>query len=229
MAGCGLRVALVFGLVLAGCSGGGGSVVPAASSRGNPSIQVLSHTFTIVGPKGFCVDEGATRETSTGAFVLLGSCAAISGDQRDAKPKTPAVLTASVAPAQAPLEPESLERLAGFFTTQEGLAALARSEDATDVAILDLSRSDDLMLVHARDGAQHGDTAGDYWRGVFTTAGQLVTITVSGFRAAPLDEKTGAALARDFANAIRRANRTEPARASGAGNTGLASFFNRLL
>jgi len=229
VAGFGLRVLLVFGLLLVGCSAGGGGMTSAASTRANPSIQVLSNSITIAGPKGFCVDEGATRQTDAGAFVLLGSCAAISGNRRDTKPKTPAVLTASVAPAGAALDSGSLERLAGFFSTAEGRATLARNEDTADVAVLDMSLSEDLMLVHARDGAKHGDTAGEYWRGVFSSAGQLVTITVSGFRAAPLDEKTGAALARDFANAIRRANASEPAQAPGGGNTGLASFFNRLL
>jgi len=225
VAGFGFRVSLVFVLMLAGCSGGGS--FSEGTARGNPSVQVMSKAFTIAGPKGFCIDEIATRETSDGAFAMLGSCAAISGNRRDAKPKTPAVLTASVAPASEVLDSEGLDRLASFFTTQAGRDALARDEGNEEVAVLDLSRDDDLVLVHARDGAQQGDIAGDYWRGVFSSAGQLVTITVSGFHATPLDEAAGAALARDFANAIRRANGSEPAGSQGGG--GLASFFNRLL
>jgi hypothetical protein len=225
----GLRGFLVCGLLLAGCSGGGSGLVSTAATRGSPSIQVLSKAFTIEGPRGFCVDEDATRETDTGTFVMLGGCAAISGNRRDAKPTTPAMLTASVTPAEAPLDNAGLDRLARFFSTPEGQDALARGDGASDVGVLDISRSEGLVLVHAQDGTQQGDTTGDYWRGVFSTAAHLVTITVSGFRAAPLDEKTGAALARDFVKAIRRANSTEPAGAQGAGNTGLASFFNRLL
>lgn len=225
MAGFGFRAVVVSVLVLAGCAGGGS--FSEGKARGNPSVQVMSKAFTIAGPKGFCVDESATRETSEAAFAMLGSCAAISGNRRDAKPRTPAVLTASVAPADAALDVAGLDRLASFFTTQAGRAALARGESTGEVALLDLSRDDDLVLVHARDGAQQGDVAGDYWRGVFSSAGQLVTITVSGFQATPLDGAAGAALARDFANAIRRANRSEPEPRQGGG--GLASFFNRLL
>jgi hypothetical protein len=189
----------------------------------------MSKAFTVAGPKGFCIDEGATRESSAGAFVMLGSCAAISGNQRDAKPRIPAVLTASVAPANATLDADGLDRLAGFFASDEGRAALARDEGIDEVIVLDLAREDDLVLVHARDGARRGDTAGDYWRGVFSSAGQLVTITVSGFRTNPLDKAAGAALARDFAAAIRRANGSEAAPVPARGGAGLASFFNRLL
>ncbi|GGD37223.1 hypothetical protein [Sinisalibacter lacisalsi] len=229
MAGVGLRVALGFTVMLAGCSDGVRGASTQSTARGTPSVQVMSKSFTISGPRGFCIDEAAMRETAAGAFVMLGSCAAISGNNRDAKPRIPAVLTASVAAAETPLDDAGLDRLAAFFATDEGRSTLARSEDAEEVVVLELSRDDNLVLVHARDGARAGDMAGDYWRGVFSLAGQLVTVTVAGFRAAPLDETAGTKLARDFAEAIRRANRAPSERTAVGGGGGLAAFFNRLL
>ncbi len=157
----------------------------------------------------------------------------ISGNPRDATPATPAILTASVTPATGPLDDAALDRLTAFFSTGAGRAALARADDAGDVTLIDLDRDDGLVLVHAQDGDDSGDVAGDYWRAVFATAGQLVTVTVSGFREAPLDDKTGAALARGFVKAIRRANPAgSPVAGADAATEGigerLTSFFNRL-
>ncbi len=231
--------ALAIGSVLAGCAGLGVSSRNAESSpqgshaRAAPSIQVMAKDVTIAGPKGFCVDPGATRETSSGAFVMLGSCAVISGNPDDDKPRQPALLTASVTRATAPLDAVAFDRMAAYFTSPEGQAGLSRGKGATPVTVLDLSRDDGLVLVYARDGAAEGDVAGDYWRAVFTSAGQLVTITVSGFRETPLPRDDGARLTREFAAAIRRANPgeggTQGAPDGGGTGGGLTSFFNRLL
>jgi hypothetical protein len=42
--------------------------------------------LVITGPRGFCVDESATRAENDTAFVLLGNCAAISESRRAASP-----------------------------------------------------------------------------------------------------------------------------------------------
>lgn len=211
----GIKVALALGLagtMLAGClNGAGGGLLAArdggeATARAPSHVQVMSKGFTIAGPTGYCIDTGATRETAEGAFAVLGSCAVISGNPRDAKPRRPAMLTASVTPAFAPLDAVALDRAAAFFATEAGQAALARNNDGGTVTVIDLARDDGLVLVHAEDGESAGDLSGDYWRGVFEAAGQLVTVTVSGFREAPLDERAGTKLARAFVAAIRKAN-----------------------
>jgi len=219
--------------VLAGCSVGGQLGAGDDGPRASPAIQIMSKSFTVAGPRGFCIDPAATQETETGGFVILGSCAVISGNPNDAKPQQPAVLTASVAPATQPFDAAALDRMAAFFSSPDGLAALARSESATAATVLELKRDAGMLLIHARDGARNGDVAGDYWRAVFATAGQLVTVTVSGFRATPLDAKDGARLTRAFADAIRKANRSGATAATATAprpsGGGLASFFNRLL
>ena len=157
---------------------------------------------------------------------MLGSCAVISGNPRDATPPRPAILTVSTVPATAPLDDDALDRMAAFFSTEAGRSALGRSEAAGPVALLDLTRYDGLLLAHVEDGADTGDVADHYWRAVFEASGKLVTVTVSGFRTAPLDAAAGTRLTRDFVAAIRRANGDRP---SGTAAGGLMSVFNRLL
>jgi len=202
-------------------------------------VQVLPTGFTVTGPKGYCIDTSALRETGDRAFAVLGSCAVISGNPRDTQPAQPAMLTASVTPAAVPLDDAALDRMTTVFSTGEGHAALARADGAGDVSVIDLTRVDGMLLVHAEDGDDAGQVTGDYWRGVFETDGQLVTVTVSGYREAPLDEKSGAKLTRKFVSAIRKANGGRGGIAAGEGETAgggmlrgaserLASFFNRL-
>lgn len=238
----GITVALACGLavtLLAGClnRAGDGDTAERNGGRSLPTapaqVQVLSRNFTIAGPKGYCIDTGAKRESGDGAFAVLGSCAVISGNPHDAKPRQPAMLTASVIPAVTPLDAAALDRTAAYFATEAGQAALARGNGGGSVAVIDLVREGGLVLVHAEDGESAGDLAGDYWRGVFEAAEHLVTVTVSGYREAPLAERAGGRLARAFVAAIREANGS-PAQpdstAAGLGAAGdrLASFFNRL-
>lgn len=234
---------IVAGLALAsflvtGCADGvefpGEGTTASGLKKASARVQVIDAGFTIAGPRGFCVDTGATRETADGAFVVLGSCAVISGNPEDEKPRDPAVLTASVIPAGATLDTAALDRMAQFLSTEAGRAALARGDGNGDnVRVIDIDRERGLVLVHAEDGDHSGDVAGDFWRGVFETAGHLVTVTVSGFREAPLDGPDGRRLARAFVAAIRKANPDgsppeDDQQAEDGMTLRLASFFNRL-
>lgn len=231
-------------IALSGClnTSSDGGLVPGDGGRSQhaaPQVRVMSKSFTIAGPRGYCIDPGATRDKAEAAFAVLGSCAVISGNPHDAKPKLPAMLTASVTPTPTPLDAATLDRMAAFFSTAKGRGALARADGAQDVSVVDMARDGGMLLVHAEDGSRAGDVTPDYWRAIFEAGGQLVTVTVSGFRAAPFDDKTGARLTRSFAAAIRKANPTAPgAGSSGADLAGgglmastagrLASLFNRL-
>ncbi|GKY88778.1 hypothetical protein STA1M1_26470 [Sinisalibacter aestuarii] len=224
------------GAVLSGCMNGGGPFgggTGGTDAHAPASVQVMAKSFTIAGPRGFCIDPGGTRDSAESAFAMLGSCAVISGNPRDAKPKAPAILTASVTPLSDPLDDATLDRMTAYLATDDGRAALARADGVGEVTVVDLGREDGLVLVHARDGTSTGDMAGDYWRAVFATADKLVTLTVSGFRTAPLSDDAGADLTRAFVAAIRRANPASAPPAATVPETGgggrLASFFNRLL
>ncbi|HHC29174.1 MAG TPA: hypothetical protein ENK80_01215 [Rhodobacterales bacterium] len=229
---------LVAVIAVSGClntaGGGGGHLKHAA-----PQVRVMSNSFTISGPRGFCIDPGATRDKAGAAFAVLGSCAVISGNPKDSKPRKPAMLTASVTPTPVPLDSTALDRMAAFFSTPEGRGALARADNAQEVSVIDMAREEGLLVVHAEDGDRAGDVTPDYWRGIFEAGGKLVTVTVSGFRAAPLDDKTGARLTRDFIASLQKANPGPSGKGAEivAGTGGdlvsatadrLASFFNRL-
>jgi hypothetical protein len=188
------------------------------------SLQVMTKGFVVAGPRGFCVDTLNSRSTEDSAFALMGSCSAISGNPADDKPKAPAILSASIVPADGPLDEAALDRLAAFLSSEDGMAALSRAEDDTDVAVIDLDRAPGMVLIHARDRMDAEDLQGDYWRAVFEVAGHIVSVTVSGFAATPFDNDAGKALARDFAAAMRRANGER-----GAGGGGLGTLLDRLL
>ena len=74
--------------LLVGCVMEGGGSAPTSVSVGDQ--------ITVAGPSGYCVDTSASRTGDSGAFVLLGSCASISRSLMAARPKYPAILTASV-------------------------------------------------------------------------------------------------------------------------------------
>lgn len=225
--GLALMAVLLTGCLDSAGSGGGGT-----NARAAPTARLMSGRITVAGPRGFCIDPGATRDTADSGFVAMGSCAVISGYPRDSKPRKPALLTASVASAGQHFDTDALDRMAAFFSTAAGQAALARGDGAGEaVTVIDLSRQDETVLAHVSDGHNAGNLSGDYWRAVFETAGQLVTVTVSGYRETPLDDKAGADLTRSFIAAIRRANPRPKREASASpqgGGAGLASFFNRL-
>lgn len=187
------------------------------------ALSVMSKGFVMAGPRGFCVDTKSSTFTEDTAFALFGSCSAISGNPADDKPGAPAILSASVMPADDPLDEAALDRLAVYLASDEGRAALSRGEGDTDVVMLDVERAPGLVLIHARDGMEN-DLQSDYWRAVFGVSGYIVSATVSGFAATPFDTDAGTALARAFARAMRRAN-GGPA----GGGEGLGALLDRLL
>ncbi|RME18721.1 MAG: hypothetical protein D6801_00670 [Alphaproteobacteria bacterium] len=225
------RANLVFGalvvLALSGCMEFPGAGAAARLPKAEPTLTVWGGAFVIAGPHGFCIDPGAARQDEKSAFAVLGSCATISGNPRDAKPRKPAVLTALVAPAAAPLDDAALDRLSAFFRSPDGEAALARSDHARHAEVIGERRVDGALVLHARDGDSSGNVSGDYWRAVLDVSGNLVTLTVSGYSTDPLDETSGARLTERFIAAVRAANRDAGAPPEAAGG-GLAALFNRL-
>jgi hypothetical protein len=133
------------------------------------TIRVVRRKVTIAGPAGYCIDKSASTNGTDGAFVLLASCAAISEDPREAHPRLPAVLTASVSPPGAQAAPGELARLEAFFKSAEGRAALSRSGKAETVQIHHVARDGEALLIHVSDTSPNGLNAvvGNYWRGFF--------------------------------------------------------------
>ncbi len=225
--------ALLFSL--AGCGGfdaGGG---PGLFAQKAPEkARVVQNTVTIAGPRGYCVDTTATRDDARGAFVLLASCASISGSARQPKPDHPAILTATVAAEESgrPIA-DSTDRLKAFFTSDAGRAALSKNGKAESVTVLSTSANDGVFYLHARDksGALVSGAGEDYWRAMLDVKGRVVSASLVGVNNQPISDDAALATLQKFTRRIQRENRVSAqtdAAMQQARKTGLPGFLRRL-
>jgi len=140
-------------------------------------------------------------------------------------PRILAMLTVTVSPlgeVQA-ATPDGLKR---FFRSKEGRAALAQSGQADDARLLDMKTTDTALLVQAEDTSPgRAEMLDDeYWRGMLTLNGHLVSLTVTALKTYPFAEQTGQRLLRSFVSSMQNAN-PEPKN----GGQGLMDVLNRLL
>lgn len=192
-------------LALAGCVGGltsGGEDAPA-------SVQVTTDLITIGGPRGFCVDPTLTRNEGDTGFVLLGNCAAISGNARVRQPNVAAVLTAAVsARSDGTSLTDNLPALEAFFETEEGRELLSRSGQAGTVQILETRLSDGMLLLHARDtsAAALSGVAQDYWRAYLDLGPRLATLSVLALADQDVSDADALDTLTRFTTIVQRAN-----------------------
>ncbi|MBM7069524.1 hypothetical protein [Actibacterium sp. 188UL27-1] len=197
-------------LALTGCLGDGSQANrgfgAAIFSRAAPTqVSVREGAVTVAGPAGYCVDTRSSRLNDSTAFVLLGSCAGLSGRAATPENRTlDALLTATVAPGgTAPVE--AFER---FFTTDAGRAALAQDGDPAKVDVFETEIQGDVFLMHLQDSGLSDlpDLAADRWRAVFTMNGAVVSATVIGLRGHNMGSERGMSLAMRFAQRIQQAS-----------------------
>lgn len=173
------------------------------------TIQVGGRDVIIAAPRGFCIDREVSQIGGDTAFVLLGSCQAVSGSRRGAAPPYKALLTASVSAATENGQvADSLNGMDRFFRSETGLTALSRDADPTRVEVLETFQQDDMFFLRARDtstGVVPG-AASDYWRAYFDLPGQIVSVSVIGFADDPLAPEKGLEIVREFAGMIRQRN-----------------------
>ena len=200
--------------LLAGCAGepSGGVATGAPVQAAVPSvplrIAVADREIVIAGPQGYCIDQPAARDGAGGAFVLLGSCAAIAGTAAAGEPGAPAVLTASVSAGSAdPIAPQ-MAALNAFFRSAPGLAALSRSGRAGAVTVKRAWGSEDVFYLAAQDRSPSGaqKLQAEFWRAVFDLRGHTVTLNVTGIAARPLSAAAGTATLEAFVRQVRREN-----------------------
>ncbi len=161
--------------------GGGLKGAPAARSAPR-AVHVGTPDIVIAGPPGFCVDPAFTRDGADGAFVLLASCASITGSAKQPKPAIPAILTATIASSRNshPVA-QSVTRLKAFFRSPAGRAALSRNDAPKSIEVLETRAQDGVFHVHARDqSSTRGPAQQDYWRAMFDVKGRLVSAALMG-------------------------------------------------
>ncbi|MCP5037156.1 MAG: hypothetical protein GY945_06095 [Rhodobacteraceae bacterium] len=218
--------ALLCGLIACAKGNGGGGLFSGSSRDKAPqTIKLVGGRIRVEGPQGFCIDKATKLETNSGGFVVLGSCAAISGNPDDAVPRILAVLTISASPLEnaGAATPDELK---GFFGSSEGQAALAQSGLVEDAELLEISEADGVLFLQASDkSANRPDELEDeYWRGLLTLNDHLVSLTVTALKTYPFAEQTGQQLLHAFLASMKNAN----PEAENSGN-GLRGLINRLL
>jgi len=188
---------------------------PASAQSGAPlRVTVDGRAIVVTGPPGYCVDRSASREGPEGAFVLLGSCAALGGG-RAAPRDTPAVLVATIAPGASGegLDPEAFGDLASFFTSEAGRAALSRSGTASSVQVLEVLSVGDVLFLRIadKDAAEGQALDTEYWRAILSLRGRMVTLSVLSEAGRPLPAGGGRAVLDAFVARMQAAN---PSRAA---------------
>ena len=179
----------------------------AVTRKAPEKMSVAGNTVVIGGPKGYCVDRGVSRDSAENAFVLLASCAAISGDEAAERPRVPTVLAVSVfEQSEGGLAvKDQADRLAGFFESSEGRAVLARDGRAESVQVVDTFLRNGAFVIHARDNSEDAGTGlgQEHWRAIFDVNGHIVSASVLALRDRPISGNTGATILEYLVTRIR--------------------------
>lgn len=173
-AGRSLAWLVLLPVLLSACVPGG----PATVTR---AMAVSGGSVVVAGPPGYCIDRSVSRDKPDGAFVLFGTCAALSGSRAAGQPASPALLTVSVSPGASDGQTfaESLPALASFMRSVPGRAALSRSGDAAQVSVEDIRIKGDVMFLRVRDRSAASDrpVEPEYWRAILRVEEHIVTLT----------------------------------------------------
>lgn len=183
-----------------------------ATARQRDQVLLAQSGLSIAGPVGYCVDQRALNDSADRAFVLMVNCDALRGRRVSPSDDALALLTASASPQLAAPTTFDAERLAVFFASQSGRAALSRTGEAETITLIEDFTENGIFFVHARDSAPNplGALSDEYWRAVMIASGRLVSLTVTPYSAAPLSSSEVRKQTRAFAQAVWSANEPLP-------------------
>lgn len=172
--------------MLAGCldTAGTSSGVPVL-----PVAELAGGTIVIKPPRGYCIDAGSFRDSTSGGFALVGSCASLTG-QTTGVFVEPAIITISTSPA---VEGEvSIDSRA--FQTALGRGQILKA----------ISREDGLSLLHVNGGARIPPSADPkHWRGLMALNGQVVGLALYAATDSPMTTDAGMRMMMSLADTIR--------------------------
>lgn len=227
-----LKTGLVALMVLGACDDikmGSAKLKLALPTAAPEQLRVSGKEVVIAGPHGFCIDPTQTKNRAKSAFVVLGSCAAISNIPIKPRPAVPAILMVTVSgkTKSAPIA-KSTPALARFFGSDAGRAALSRDGKAQTVQVIETLERDGAFYIHARDSST--DTlagAGDeYWRALFNIKGRIISASVVGLEEQPISTSEGFETLGAFTARIRTVNAAEAVKP--AVKTPAVPFLKRL-
>ncbi len=182
--------------LLAGClgevTGGAGANKAQRSLFKAPileKVEVFQGAVIVAGPKGYCIDRQSLRRSRDGAFVLIASCASLTG-----KSDTfvdPAVLTVSVLPAKM----DATRPTAAELAVSAGSSELLRSEDRNGISLVQIANGGDRIW-------PDGDAR--YWRASIVINGHIVGLAVYGPKGSGVAGEGGRQLLIALAQQLRR-------------------------
>lgn len=186
--------------ILSACDGGFGGQV-------QRNVTVADDTVTIAGPRGFCVDPRATKDSDGQAFVLLGNCAVLAAGNHP-QPDYQALLTAAVRENPGGPISDQFFAVRAYLNTTDGRALLSRSGDPETVRVLDTVARGDVLYIYARDTSDGyaPNMSSEHWRAVFDLQGRIVSVAVLGFESQPISKRDGLIALQDFAGIILNEN-----------------------
>lgn len=189
---------------------GGGRHSSGTSEAQKSTISVGGKDLILKGPPGFCIDKSLSQFDDQTAFVLLGSCKVITPGVFATGPRIKALLTASVSANDqtAVAVADSTSAMDSFFRSENGRTALSRTSDPASVSILDSFENDGAYFLRASDTSPGlvPDAADDYWRSYFDLNGQIISVSVIGFKTQPIAAATGLDTVVEFTRLIRAEN-----------------------
>lgn len=148
------------------------------ATPGAGSVQVLDGAFAVAGPDGWCVDQGAVRETGDQAFVLLVPCQATRGAP---------ILSVAISDVRVPQGDRAaqLGDLRDFLLGEGGRAQLSRRGNPAEVTVRSHRIEDGALWLELRDLGNPETVSADYGRVVLPLAGRLVTLSAMSLTANP--------------------------------------------
>jgi hypothetical protein len=173
------------------------------SERDAPAaVTVTRAEVVIAGPAGFCVDPRVSSARSDSAFVVLGSCAAISNTPLAPQPDLPVALTATVAPTgTAAFSPEEWE---AYFRSDTGKARLSTRGRSDEIEILATRTKGQSFYLYAHDKGSNRE----HWRGIVNLRDAVITLSMRPVGKERLSARARFALLDAFGNKLLAVNRS---------------------
>ena len=197
-------LALGLGLSLAGCNIAAPSFPGLSGGTPVQRLAILGGDLTAVGPRGYCVDAGASRPGD--GLALIAACSTLAGE--GALPWRNAVIVVQAGPEGSATVTGSETDLRALVATEAGRALLSGTGQAGAITIRRADSAAGLVTVIYTDtgpGPVPG-TQSTEWRAFIDLRGRLVTISLRGLAATPLDDNAGLSLLRDAVSALQSAN-----------------------
>jgi len=173
-------------------------------ARKAPASIRLSDGTVVAGTRGWCIDPATSQAGPDAAVVVLGSCAAITGNGRAPEPEVPGIVTVSLE-RDAGQVPAAAD-LAAFLVTETGRALLATDGRAQSVKVLETVINGDRLFLRIRDESAATGTAKETWRALFDLGGRFVSVSLYAQAGTPIGRDRGLATLSDQVETLAAAN-----------------------